>query len=83
MDKEELWCILLVIVGALGLIGLAEWILLNRLTPIGEIVSVLEWMSNLGDNTTPIDLVIMVISFIMPILLLEMARKIVKEKWGI
>lgn len=80
MDRED--ALIFIIIGALGLTQLAEWFLLNVLTPIGDIVNILNWMSTLND-ATPFSLIISLIMLMVPIVIISLMFGVIKEKFNI
>ena len=82
MDKETIYIIIFIVLGALGLTKLAEWFFINVLTSIGEIVNILEWMSTLND-ATPMGMIFSFLLMMAPLVILALVGNYIKERFDI
>lgn len=81
MTRDDWLLIAFLVLGALGFIPLAEWLFNKVITPIGDIVNVLEWMSTLNE-ATPLSLLIGVITLILPVIIFKMISEYLRERFN-
>jgi hypothetical protein len=67
------------LLGALGLTKFCEWLFMNVLTPIGDIVNVLNWMSKVN-TLNPFELLISCLILIIPTIISAKIIVIIRDK---